>query len=214
MVPGRIVDADAHKPAEQEVVFQPLHQKPFRADRVKRLQQHRPQQLLRRDRRPPDRRIQRREFPLQPPQCLVHNRPNTAQRVIAPHPSLKIHVAEQFARLSVTAPHDSLPPLRGQSESRTWDCREPFFNSLLGPARAAQLDGRCKDVTAIRRPSEQAGPSFNPDDRPYRCRGAEEVRHLAAGTTTRPCGQHGPALHRSLPVGNARLRIKPILHQE
>ncbi|MER8691151.1 class II aldolase/adducin family protein, partial [Mesorhizobium sp. M1136] len=36
-----------------------------------------------------------------------------------------------FARLSVTAPHDSLPPLRGQSESRTWYCREPFFNSLL-----------------------------------------------------------------------------------
>src|SRR5688500_329158 len=45
MVPGWIVDADAHEPAEQKVVFQPLHTQPLRADRVERLQQYRPEQL-------------------------------------------------------------------------------------------------------------------------------------------------------------------------
>ena len=43
VVPGRIVHPDPDEPAEQQVVFQPLHQLPLRADRVERLQQHRPQ---------------------------------------------------------------------------------------------------------------------------------------------------------------------------
>ena len=105
MVPGRIVNADADEPAEQKVVFQPLHQQPLRADRVERLQQHRPQQLLRRDRRPPDRRIERRKLALQRRQRLVHDRPDRPQRMIPPHPRLQIDVAEQFARPIVAAAH-------------------------------------------------------------------------------------------------------------
>lgn len=42
MAPDGVVDADPDEPAEQQIVFQPLHQKPLRADRIKHLQQHRP----------------------------------------------------------------------------------------------------------------------------------------------------------------------------
>jgi hypothetical protein len=52
VIPRRVVDADADKPAKQKIELQPLHQLPLRADRIERLQQHRWQQLLRRDRRP------------------------------------------------------------------------------------------------------------------------------------------------------------------
>lgn len=90
MVPGWIVDADAHEPAEQKVVFQPLHKQPLRADRVERLQEHRPEQLLGWDRRPPERRIQRRELPLQSDKRFIHNDPDGAKRVIAPNPRLQI----------------------------------------------------------------------------------------------------------------------------
>ena len=55
-VPDRIVDAEPDKPAEQEIVIQPLHQQALGADRVERLQEHRPQQPLRRDRGPARRR--------------------------------------------------------------------------------------------------------------------------------------------------------------
>ena len=50
MVPGRLVRREPDEPAEQEVELEPLHQLALRADRVERLQQHRPQQHLRRDR--------------------------------------------------------------------------------------------------------------------------------------------------------------------
>jgi hypothetical protein len=108
MVPGRVVDADADEPAEQEVVFQTLHQKPFRPDRVECLQQHRPQQLLGRDRGPPHRRIQCREIPLQCQQRFVHEHSNTAQRMVTPDPRLKVNVAEQFTRSLVPTAHASL----------------------------------------------------------------------------------------------------------
>jgi hypothetical protein len=51
-VPDRVVDAKPDKPAEQEVVVQLLHELALRTHRVERLQQQRPQQLLRRDRGP------------------------------------------------------------------------------------------------------------------------------------------------------------------
>jgi hypothetical protein len=50
VVPDRIVDAEPHEPAEQEVEVEPLHQLTFQADRVEGLQQQRAQQLLGRDR--------------------------------------------------------------------------------------------------------------------------------------------------------------------
>ena len=51
-VPHRRVHRQPDEPAEQHVVGDLLHQLPLRADREQRLQQQRPQQLLRRDRGP------------------------------------------------------------------------------------------------------------------------------------------------------------------
>jgi hypothetical protein len=48
-VPHRIVDAEADEPAEQQIVVELLHQLPLGPHRIERLQQQRPQQLLRRD---------------------------------------------------------------------------------------------------------------------------------------------------------------------
>ena|GEM_PF-6359982 len=50
MVPDRIVHAKPDEPAEQKIELHPFHQMPFRANPIKRLQQHRPKQLLRCDR--------------------------------------------------------------------------------------------------------------------------------------------------------------------
>jgi hypothetical protein len=76
VIPHRIVDAKADKPAEQEVELQPVHQLPLRADRIERLQQHRPQELLWRDRGSTRPGVQRRELARKPGQSLVHNAAN------------------------------------------------------------------------------------------------------------------------------------------
>ena len=49
-VPDRIIRAQSHKPAEQQVVVELLQQQPFRANPVERLQQRGQQRLLRRHR--------------------------------------------------------------------------------------------------------------------------------------------------------------------
>ena len=51
-VPDRIIRAQTHKPAEQQVVVELLQQQPLRADPVERLQQRGQQQLLGRHRWP------------------------------------------------------------------------------------------------------------------------------------------------------------------
>ena len=50
--PDRLVHRQADEPAEQKVVVELLHQQPLAANRVEDLQQQRPQQPLRRNRRP------------------------------------------------------------------------------------------------------------------------------------------------------------------
>src|SRR5512133_801621 len=60
----------------KQIVVQLLHQLPLRADAVERLQQQPPQQLLRRDRRPADRRIDGREIGVQPGERCIDNRPD------------------------------------------------------------------------------------------------------------------------------------------
>jgi hypothetical protein len=47
------------------------------------------------------------ELSLQHRQRFVHNRPNAAQRMIAPHPRLEIDITEQLARPFVPAAHSS-----------------------------------------------------------------------------------------------------------
>jgi hypothetical protein len=60
-VPDRGVHGQTDKPAEQHIVGQLLHQLPLRAHRVERLQEQRPQQLLRGDRGSTRRGIELRE---------------------------------------------------------------------------------------------------------------------------------------------------------
>jgi hypothetical protein len=51
-IPDRLIQIHIYKPAEQHAVVDFFHQQPLNANRVKRLDQLRAQQLLWRDRRP------------------------------------------------------------------------------------------------------------------------------------------------------------------
>jgi len=75
-VPDRRVHGQTDEPAKQHVVGDLLHQLPFRADREQSLQQQRPQQFLRWDRRPPGVRIDPRKRRRQPLQRRVHQQPD------------------------------------------------------------------------------------------------------------------------------------------
>src|SRR5438270_2339277 len=96
------------------------------ADRVEYLQQERPQQLLRRDRRTTDSRIQAFKGWRQLNQRLVNHRSQRLQRVAFRNPLLQRKIAE----------HRSLPPVVSThlSPSRIAIIyRNPgFFSSLLG----------------------------------------------------------------------------------
>ena len=89
----------------------PLDQLPLRADRVKRLQQQRAQQSLRRDRLAAERRIELLELAGQRFQRRIGDRANHPQRVIRPNPLLKIYVAEKATANRIVAAHrHPLPP--------------------------------------------------------------------------------------------------------
>jgi hypothetical protein len=98
-IPRGLVNAQPHEPAEQEVVFQPLHDLALGADAVEGLKQQRPKQPLRRDRRSTNAgRIERLELGAQSQQRPVHNLLYRPQRMITSNPALKIHVRKQRTR--------------------------------------------------------------------------------------------------------------------
>ena len=117
VVPHRIIDAEPDKPSEQQIELQPLHQLALRANRIERLQQHRPQQHLGRDRRPAQPGIERRKIARQRFQSRIRQRPDRAQRMIRPDPLLKIDIRKQRARALVRSPHLSPRPEPPSSES-------------------------------------------------------------------------------------------------
>jgi hypothetical protein len=104
---GRVVDADADEPAEQQIEVQPLHELALRANRIERLQQHRPKQHLRRDRRPPHAGVERRKIGRQGRQHRVGQRPDRPPRVILMHALLEIDIREKLPRPLVRSPHRS-----------------------------------------------------------------------------------------------------------
>ena len=118
VIPHRIVNADPHEPAEQKIELQPLHQLPLRADRIERLQKHRPQKLLGRDRRSTQSGVECRELAREPRQSLVHDQADRPQRVILADPRLQIDIAEQRPRPLVPAPHRFPPPKPKAKESQ------------------------------------------------------------------------------------------------
>jgi hypothetical protein len=94
MVPDRIIHPEPHEPAEQKVELHPLHQLALRAHPIEGLQQHRPQQFLRRNRRPPEVRIEPGKVAGHIAQCRVRDLPDRPQRMVPADPRLKIDVAE------------------------------------------------------------------------------------------------------------------------
>ena len=103
----RIVDAQPDKPAEQQVVVELLHQLPLGAHRVER-----PQQLLRRDRRPPVQRIEPLEHRRQARQEAINQGQHRPKRVPGRHPDLTAHAAEQIFRPPIRATHPQLQAIK------------------------------------------------------------------------------------------------------
>src|ERR1035438_172121 len=105
MVPYRVVHAQTHEPAEQQVVVQLLDQLTLRADRVKRLQQKRPQHILRRDRGTARSRVQLGELRVQRLEHAVGQGANLTQRVIRTNTLLQCQIAEHTVLNSLVSTH-------------------------------------------------------------------------------------------------------------
>ena len=84
-VPHRVVHAQANEPTEQQVVVDPFHQQPLRADGEEDLQQEGPQNVLRSNRRPSRGRIQPFKLVAQRPQ---HRRSTAALWAMDDSPAL------------------------------------------------------------------------------------------------------------------------------
>ena len=146
-VPDRRVHRQADEPAEQQVVVQLLHELALRAHRIESLQQQRPQQLLGRDRRPADVRIEPVEGRRQHGQRLVDDGPDRPQRVILRHPGLATQVAEQALRPNIAAPHRHIPHLvaRCADPTRSTPSRHLFPQParLIAEACTEEAAGPC-----------------------------------------------------------------------
>src|SRR6201988_4418289 len=104
-IPDRLVRRKPDEPAEEQIEVELLHQLPFRAHRIERLQQQRPQQPLRRDRWPAVTSIEFVERRRQISQRRVHQRADLAQRMTAWNSILQTQIAEHAFRRSVVAAH-------------------------------------------------------------------------------------------------------------
>jgi hypothetical protein len=105
MVPHRVVHAQAHEPAEQQVVVQLLDQLPLRADRVKRLQQKRMQHILGRDRGSARGRVQLVELSIQRLEHAIRQSADLAQRMIRRNTLLQRQIAEHTVLNPLVSTH-------------------------------------------------------------------------------------------------------------
>src|SRR5512132_188437 len=158
-VPHLLIDAETDKPAEQQVIVQLLHQLSLRAHGIERLQQQPPQQLLRRDRRPADRRIDRLEIFVQPRQRRVHDRSDRPQRMAARHTCLQVDITEQAARPNFATAH-RYPRLQSWYRITQRDQHPAFFNLLELPQRVTNC-GYSGISPSSHRPSRRACTSSN-----------------------------------------------------
>lgn len=128
-----LIRRQADEPAEQEVELQPLHQLALGADRIERLQEHRPQEHLRRRRRAARlRRIERIELRTHLGQRVVHDRFDRPQRMIGADSTLDIDIGEQLSRASIRSAHAQSPTVSYVNESPRSGSRERLFQQ---PAR-------------------------------------------------------------------------------
>jgi hypothetical protein len=107
-IPDRGVEAQSHEPSIENVEVQLLHELPLAPDRVQRLEQQGAEELLGRDGRPPDLRVQPREPRRQVPQHLIDQHSDRAQGVIGRHPLLWPDVAKHVIRDRLVAAHAHL----------------------------------------------------------------------------------------------------------
>jgi hypothetical protein len=107
--PYRIVNAEPHEPAIEQVVVELLHQLSLRPDRIERLQQQRPQQPLRRYRRSTTLRVGLRKVATKRCQNLVHHAADQPQRALRRNPLLQVHIREQLTCPLIPATHPRLP---------------------------------------------------------------------------------------------------------
>ena len=122
-----IVQLQAHEPAVEQVVVDLLDQLALAPDRVQHLQQQRPQQLLRRDRRSADPfGVDTIEALRQLLQRRVHQSPDRSKRMVLGNPGLQRYVAEDPTLERLRSSHIS--PL-GLPSKVPFD--EEFFSSLL-----------------------------------------------------------------------------------
>ena len=110
VVPHRVLDRQAHEPAKQQVVTDLLHKLPLAAHAVEHLQEHRPDQLLGRDTRPPALHVglvHRRELGIQLRQGLIDPYPDRPKRVVDRNKLFQPDRAEQALVVVVGSAHTS-----------------------------------------------------------------------------------------------------------
>ncbi len=115
--PDRIVDPEADKPAEQQVVIHLLHQLPLRPDREENLQQACPDQPFRRDRGSAEISVERLKIRIQACQRVIDHLSDLAQRVSRRNALLQINIAEQRPARLIQTPHDHPCHFRDEDES-------------------------------------------------------------------------------------------------
>src|ERR1700752_1556163 len=130
-IPDRLVRQKPDEPAEQQVVVELLHQLPFRAHSIERLQQQRPQQPLRWNRRAAVARVQPVESSRQRLQRRVYQLPDLAQRMTRRNASLQANIAEQLFRSPIFAAHRS-PQSKGIKHMHGITLRRPCKLTLAG----------------------------------------------------------------------------------
>ena len=84
-MPDRLIRRKPHEPAEEQVVFQLLHQHAFATDGIEQLQQQRAQQPLRRNRLAAVLTVDFVEAAIERLQGFVHHCANRTQRMMGRH---------------------------------------------------------------------------------------------------------------------------------
>ncbi len=111
-IPHLIIRREPDEPTEQQIVVELFHQLPFRAHRVERLQQQRPQQPLWRDRRPSVSRVKLVEVSRQSVQRFIDQRTDRTQRMIGRDAALQADIAEKNFRSLIFTAH-RVPQIKG-----------------------------------------------------------------------------------------------------
>jgi hypothetical protein len=105
-----LVDRKPDEPAEQKLVFQPLHKLPLRADRIQKLQKRGSKQPLRWDRRTPEPFVKRRKRPVELSQRRVGHFPHRPQWMLGGYPGLDVDLGKQRSDRPILATHPILRP--------------------------------------------------------------------------------------------------------